>query len=367
MEALKIIVSLDSATAIRLGQAQAGETAYPLAGVLHLLDDATREWVADHGAERGGEIRLPTHPYAVATEGPVDLDALPTDETVAQAIVQRRESYEAIKLEKAVEEEARIQCALAAPDADWLGTERPWYYTRVASGEVSSDSTGHGHGRPRVCTVPSGVYLTDEQKTDPRIVARRAEVESRALPAAIEAWEAKYAEWETACASREAREAEAAAAKEAAREALRQWASTCNELPARIRRAASDGLNVYPAVKRYLGDAVRACLLEIAEPLGGDIVDTYGTPETSDRVPSDEAYAILDALTEAKEQIAAAALVPGVEVTVGPFARVDVFSLRATMYRSAVDVTVNHPWLGDLGDYVLTEPANLPEAEDDDD
>jgi hypothetical protein len=268
------------------------------------------------------------------------------------------------RAKKEAEKEARVQSALAAPDADWLTGKPPHYYTVQSTGEIANVSGGELHGRPVVDTSPLGLYLEEEQKADPRIVARRAEVESSTLPTAIAEWEAKYAEWEAACTARRTQEAEEASAKEAARAAMREWASTCVELPARIRRAASDGLDVYPAVKRHLGDSVRACLRYVAGALGGDVVDTYSI-ECIDRVPSDEAYAIFDALTAAKDRIVAAAIVPGVTVTVGPFVRADIAEKGHAVWRSAVDVTVSHPWFGDLGDHVLTEPV-APEEDDED-
>lgn len=371
MKSLKIIVSLDSKTAIRLGQAQAGEAAYPLAGVLPLLTVEQREWFAtrmranhQHNDEGLRLLTSGSYPYAL------DLPAAPTDEVVAAAIVREIGAAQERDREALAASEAKILEALAAPDADWLTENRDGCYYTAGDG-VSSDSTGTPHGRPRVDTSPRGIYLDDAQKTDPRIATRRAEVEANTLPGAIAEWEAKHAEWQTSVAARKAREAEAQAAKQAAREAMRMWAESCEQLPTRIRRAAADGLDVYPALKRHLGDAVREVISRIASKavghctntLGGEVVDTYDS-ETSTRVPSDEAYAIFDVLTAAKDEIAVAAIVPGVEVTVGPFLRVNV-AYSGKIWRSAVDVAVSHPWFGDLGDHVLTEPANLPDEAND--
>lgn len=356
MEQIKIVVALDSKTAIRLGIGRAGETEYPLAGVLPQLTDEEREWLVNHTLKNSKEngLRVRCGSYWVA----LSLDAEPSDESVIAAIRRAIEAEAEERAEDSRKAEERILAALAAPDEEWISGARaagaPAYYTL---------DEGRLIGIPEVDSHPRGIYLDDAQRSDPRVVEHRTHLEQDVLPGAIAEWQSKYAEWQAVVAAREARDAEAAAAKERNREELHQWASTCEQLPTRIRRAAADGIDVYAAVKRVVGDSVREAILEVVGPLGGDIVDVYDT-EKSDRVPSDEAYAIFDALAERKQAIADAAILPDAEVTVGPMLRVDISSTSSTAYRSAVEVAVQVPWLGDVGDYVLTEPA-YPEDSDD--
>lgn len=357
MEKLSIMVILDAKTAIKLGLPEAGEQAYPLVGVLPKLDEPTRSWLAAHIGRRqrvgSGFEHDPDGAYTLCFGGSNFFRALPvpstpSDEVVAGTLVAvMRADLDEIAKREARDEE-KILAALNAPIDDWL---------RI-SGNESHYLRGKREGRPSVASTPSNVYSVRE--SDPRFIARREEVRRLAAPL-IEKWEKEHAEWK-----RRTEEAELFARQAAELEAksFAAWAAQAEVLPPNVRRAAQEGVDVKVELKRIVGTAIRAYLTAIASPLGGDVPKVVYEPKASERVPSDRAYAIRDALEAARDGVAAAALVPGTEVSVGPFERVDISESRSVVMRGAVCVHIHVQYLGDMSEYVLTEPANLPEDED---
>lgn len=346
MDKLKIRTSYPIATAIRQGQAQAGIVDHPLTGVLPLLSDEERDWLATQRVDHTvvvGQYR----------DALVTLQAPPTDETVAEAIRATRSSALAEAKKKAEEAEERIQAALKAPLDAWIGHAGASVYHRL---------TGDYTYRPVVMDTPDGPYYVPGGEA--RLVARRAEAEAYAAPR-IQQWEADHAKWKQQTEEAKAQEAreKARKAEEKAKvaEAVRLWAAECEELPPNIQRAARDGFDVYPAVKKHAAREVRKVIATLVNGIGTVVSEYYGE-EPANRVPSEDAYWVFDQLEKAKEDIADAAIVPHVAVTVGPFLRLDVAEEGTPVWRSAIEVAVLTPWLGDVGTYVLTEPLE----EDDD-
>jgi hypothetical protein len=351
METLKIVVNLPASVAILAQSREAGEAAWPLAGVLPLLSDETREWVASRWTEEThtpgvGRLRGRTGTFRHA----VELTATPTDSVVAAAIEADRGEELTEAAAEAAEAEARVVRAVATPDADWL-----------QPGTIGEHPTA-----PSVATNPNGIYLPDPLRSDRRIVARRVGVEARALPRAVGEWVAKQTAWQAEQDAKAAAKAAKEAAREAAAEALRAWAAQADgRIPNRIVRAAKDNMNVRAELIRELAVAV-AAVCESA--VGGNypaVTDAHGETLPRDGVPSDEAYRRFDALTAAVPQIAQAAALPDAAVKIGPFVRVDINEGSERIYRAAVEVIVTADMVPgtDLGCYVLVEPPAL----DDDD
>lgn len=95
----------------------------------------------------------------------------------------------------AAESEARILAALAAPDDEWIrpASAGPCYVLRMDSDEYSADG-GRAYYQPQL-GMRLGLYLTDEERDDPRVVARREQVRTGALIAAQAEWQRRYDEY----------------------------------------------------------------------------------------------------------------------------------------------------------------------------
>jgi hypothetical protein len=277
----KIKVNIPIDVAMRTGLAEYGETEYLLKGVLPLLSEETRNWLASG------------HPLVVNSIR-VDVREALSDTSVAAAI-----SAACVEQENKAKEEEEHRAAL-----------REW-------------------------------STEEARKQDVAIEAARAAREAAAEREAV------------AAAEREAK-------KEQIRAEIRTWAMECDALPARIRRASSDGLEIKPELTKYLAECVATKVTEIldAAGYGGEITEICGNPSPREGVPSDQAYAILDALSARKQDIAESALIPGVDVEVRGFFVADIALRGEAVYRSVVDVIVRHRWARDLGCYVLTEPRD---------
>jgi hypothetical protein len=96
--------------------------------------------------------------------------------------------------------------------------------------------------------------------------------------------------------------------------------------------------------------------------------DDYCSFETRDRVPSQEAYQIRDAVEAAIPLIVAAIPFPkAVQVELSGFGKLDVTPHeRSTEWRAGFEVTVRHPWLegGSFAMAVLTEPLERDSEEE---
>lgn len=288
----KIKVNIPIDVALRAGLAEYGEAEYPLKGVLPLLSEETRNWLASNN------LFFMT----------VEVREALSDTSVADAI------------------------SAACVEHEKKGKEEEEHRAAVREGSIER--------------------------------ARKEEVAIEAARAAREA----AAEREAAAA------AEREAKKEQIRAEIRTWALECDALPARIRRAASEGLEIKPELTKYLAECVATKVTEILHVgrpypcnagCGGEITEICGNPSPREGVPSDQAYAILDALSEKKQEIAESALIHDVEVEVRGFFVADIALRGEAVYRSVVDVIVRHKWFRDLGCYVLTEPRD-DEDEDDD-
>jgi hypothetical protein len=368
MEQVKVLVSVPLAVALAAGRSQYGET---LVG----LDDAAVQSLST-GARAligtDGKVRAtPPSSYACA------LDV--REATVADtclALEARATDIEAYHAQQATEAEARILAALAAPDADWLGfgnnTER--YYTIGSNDvDVSSSDSGRAHHRPAIEASPRGVYLSEEQRRDLRILAHRADLEARALPIATAAWEAKYAEWQAACSAAEAeREAEKARKLQVELNA-RRWAREYGRAKlgsAELVRAASEDRVVLPEIRRLAQLSVEHAL---EEAFGAESVVKVYAEEIRDGVPSAEAYALLDTLINARAMLTRAHGLPNLtsgpdeSIAAGPIMRFDVAPKGTAVWRTGVRVTFTHPWLAEPIEWsVLAEPIDLDIDEDDD-
>jgi len=280
----KIKVNIPIDVALRAGLAEYGAEEYPLKGVLPLLSEETRNWLASNN------LFFMT----------VEVREALSDTSVADSI-----SAACVEQEKKEKEEEKRRAAV-----------REWSIERA-------------------------------RKEDVAIEAARAAREAAAEREAV------------AAAEREAK-------KEQIKAEIQTWSLACDALPARIRRAASEGLEIKPELTKYLAESVATKVTEILDTAGygGEITEICGNPSPREGVPSDQAYAILDALSERQQEIAESALIPGVDVEVRGFFVVDIALHGKDVYRSVVDVIVRHRWARDLGCYVLTEPRDMDEDED---
>jgi len=152
------------------------------------------------------------------------------------------------------------------------------------------------------------------------------------------------------------------------------WIVEQADLPARMRRAAAEGRSgALDEVADYLTQALGKEAQRLARealpnwrPEWATYVDTYDF-EVPERVPSDDAYAVRDALVEGQASMRAAALADdGGEIEVSECGRADIAPTGKSVWRGAVRVTVRHRQLGiDMRATVLTEPlAYGGESED---
>lgn len=364
MKRLMIATNLTTATAVRLGLAEAGDGAYPLAEVLPLLAPETRAWVAD-AITKDEPAKLLTYGHSYGQT--VTLDAAPSAESVARGIEALRAKSERGRAEEEADRETRIAAALAAPPEEWMGEAHDSGYW-TADGEPF-------HRRPVVDPQPRGLYLEDAVRHDQRIVAHRARLQAEVLPALVAEWEAKTAAYDREQEAKAAAAAEQEAASEAADNARRAqvaaWAIRHGEkinFPGTILRAAREGRDVYRAVCNEIEDRVFLAVRRlVSDNVDDDAIGltTYGKASDA-RVPTERAYAIRDALVAGGESIILAAALPGASVVVGDFERYDVANERKAVWRTGVDVVVTHPWFldYDFGLRVLTEPLNYsPDAD----
>ena len=329
MENLNIKVHLAVARAISIGVSVAGTQRYPLSGVLPLLSEETRLWLA-------GAVRL-IEGALIVPGCMLEVDNAPTDDVVADAIKKLHQKALDQEEKAKVQRESEIQEALQLPLGAWIKIDK-------TSGPFITD-------RPNWTKVPE----------DPRIQARKAEAKQALLPDAFARWEADVAAEKAKAAAL----AEADKADEKKRqidsEALRKWVAEQEELPINLRRAAADGFEIVKDLKAYLTAQVEAYIQEAVEAWDGRVHHGYGTKDTN-RVPTETAYEIRDQLEAIKQKIAKVAIVPGTEIKVGPFLMVDIGEGRKYDWQTAVEVTVNAPRLGDLGAFVLVDqPEDEPE------
>jgi hypothetical protein len=180
------------------------------------------------------------------------------------------------------ESEARVEKALAAPDADWItsngGTDTA-YYTD-ALGAYSEDSTGLRHDRPSISLRgPSGYYLTDAERRDPRITARVQRLQGDVLAALLAAHDTHRTAW---IAVRDAAEAKREARSET-------WRRACVDYVIRwvpeYAQAARDGSDV----RRLARDTSVASCTEMLNSHGLETVEVYGEVDPHPR-PHQRAY-----------------------------------------------------------------------------
>lgn len=155
MENIKVKVNISLSTALRLGKSQHGVTEVAL----------TDEDVASMSVEARGELAAIRNGgiFAPIADNGTDynynwaaLDLEVADATHVVAALEERAAHRAECRRKFAQiSEETIAKAVAAPDADWIRN-------RQATFEEC-----------HVLSMPVGVYLTDAQQKDPRIVERR--------------------------------------------------------------------------------------------------------------------------------------------------------------------------------------------------
>lgn len=254
-------------------------------------------------------------------------------------VIAEREAEAATK---AAESEERIQRALAAPDKEWVGSDsRAGYYVVGDDGEPST-SGGYTRARPTIALYPGTVYLPDEQRRDPRIVAHRERLERDVLPPLVAEWERRYAEWqawtEARTAERKAEEERAAQAKADCEAGLRMLAAREDDLS----RAATEGYAVTKAMLDRLAD-------RLADRVGRDRVveidsRTWGESAKDRAAPRPEAFALRDAVeAAAREENEALPRSLGARWVVSRIVRVDVGEGDETRRVTAVLATLETP------------------------
>lgn len=162
-----------------------------------------------------------------------------------EAAVQRRAAERAAD---AARTEARIAQALARPDAEWIDrSDRPALRNRW------------------------GLDLSERDLEDPRVVARRAQIEREVLPPAVAEWEQRQA------AERAEREAAEAAAQQRSAEVRAMAARYVLARVPDLARSAKEGLDVVAPAKAAQLDDLRT---KLHAWTGADVLaDTYGTRE----------------------------------------------------------------------------------------
>lgn len=352
LKEIKLLVAISTETAIRLGLPKSGNIAWPVGGVVDGMTPEQREWLAENvryfAAHSGRDESRFVNSYTLRTlpydEPSLDLTSEPSDDTVRAAILAQME----IAATRAAQVEETTQLLLSLPFEAW--------FTRK--------------GDKRIWPLDTIPYNADVDK-DERIAARREEADAAIgqllrATAATEAATAAAAAAEAATAAAEAKQAKEAA-QSRVNKRWQEWVATSPcLLPERIRRAARDGIDVRSAVKAEFATAAKSAILSCTAPFGGEIVGTYGH-WPCEHVPSNNAYSILDTLTEHKSDLAGLYGVEGWEWTVGPVVQVDISSTREKVVRTAVQVKGTHEWLGGLRWFVLTEPANFDEENEEDD
>jgi hypothetical protein len=362
MEQVKVLVSVPLEVALAAGRSRYGETTVVLDdAAVQSLSPPARALIGRDGRVLTGDsvLRLAEPEATVAA-------------TIA-ALERRVVDIEAQRAKEQAESEARIALALAAPNADWISGARSGeaYYTITGGpemGQYSTTRSGSTHNRPEVDASPHGIYLTEAQKADERVVDRRAEVAARALPAATAEWERKYAEWQAVVAADDAAEAAEKARKVAAAHEARLWlaehATTRLDAP-ELGRAARESRRCDATLLEVVTARVSHAVATIVEPLlNCNVLErTYGD-EVRDDVPSRQAYALLDALIAAAPAIAEQSGLPHAVVEPGPIMRLDVAPKGSAVWRTGLIVEVTHPWLSQsISVPVICEPLDTDEDE----
>jgi hypothetical protein len=272
MDTIKVAVYVPLAAALNAGRAQYGEGSVELsdADVTQLSAEARALLCVRPGAE--GLVGLGPRAKSVnvlAADVPSTLAAIETE--AAQVVLERRE--------EAASREARIAKALAANDEDWIGGgDEDVYY--IYNSQLSTSQFGYRRGAPRVLDSPESQYLTDVERADPRIVARRATID---LAPHREAHARRYAEW---LALVERTEAERTVA-------MVRWHELCSAYVIRwcpeYARAAQDGKDVRKLAVR---NSVEASV-ELLNSVGLETVASHGDVEDHP-CPHQRAYVVLD-------------------------------------------------------------------------
>ena len=248
-----ISCELSAATAVRLGLPSAGRhtvamDAATLAGLTAEEREALRPFVfaTVEEAIRAGYGSI------------LSLVAESTPAGVVESLRARISTAAAEEAAKQAKSEQQIAHALAAPIADW----------------IASDGS--------VLEFPSGNYLTEDQRKDPRVKARRTEIlASPERQAAVAAHEAK---------ERVERETEERAKKEAVEKSVRKQA----ERDAWIRVHGSERLRL--GLQAGLVDSLETVYLEerLAIEMTGWIRGPISGPDfTKPHNPSEEALRVL--------------------------------------------------------------------------
>lgn len=281
MQPITIQVHVPMSVALARGESTYGDADVPLSDAdVASLSDAARAVLPE----------LRSRLTADRADGPGACAAV-------EAFAQARAEEEAKRMADA---EDRLVRAVAAGDEEWVQRGDRYYLTD--GGDGYAVDTGRRHLQP-VVRPPVWANLDETQEADPRVVARREQVERGAYSEALATWERRYAEWEAWLdrrreenAARDAARAEAkAVALEACSVGLRELASQEEDLS----RAARDG---------YAID--NAMLDRLAHRLGKSakaehyIVYRYPDALVEERpAPRPNAFALLDAVTAvAKEE-----------------------------------------------------------------
>lgn len=326
MNQIRIAVNVPIKAAIAAGRSSYGETTVALSDAdIAAMSPEVRAAIVD-ATERDGALCVYGRFISVAEATAAALVA-----SIEEMCAARRAAAE----REAVAGEERIVAALARPLDAWIRGE-------------------HSGGEPSLLSQPTGAYVRYGEREDPRMLARLAEAREHALPVAVAAWRSKEAER----AAEKAAEAERAAVVPRERNA---WIVSRSDLPANVRRAAGESRDTRVALSGIVRERVRTVL----DTIGETVVDeVYATRERDD-VPTDRAYAVLDALTAAP--LAVASMLPDVAVTIDPIARHDIDPRRGrTRYRTGIEVTIAHPWIDPQTWCVLCE-YDEDEDEDGDD
>lgn len=200
-----------------------------------------------------------TSTYSLVTVPPAPL---PLTTEAVEAWIEALAAARAAKVDAlAVESEARILAALAAADEDWvvMATTGPCYMLRADSDEYSADG-GRAYYQPKL-GMRLGLYLTDEELNDPRVVARRDQVRTGALVCAQAEWQRRYDEfvtWKAALTQAE-RDRQLAAAK--ARQD--QIDAFLARAPEALRKRAARGLLPEAELLAAMRDEAFAALAEL--------------------------------------------------------------------------------------------------------
>ena len=367
LEKLHLTVHIDRDAAILQGHGQVGTLRVPIEPVIAALKDFdavasvnfspdTVEWIASHVRGSNGDLEICFDgAYGCNTKRLRSATPEVKMEDLAAQIVRLHSEWIADKRDRQAKAEAEFEAAMAAPIESW----------------IHRDSYS---GRPSIWG-PEGKALEKVFTEREAYKARQAEAEAL-LATLLPAWEAEQAAKEAEeVAEKEAKEAKEAAEaerKERAKAALQTWAGSSSVLPHRVRRAANEGMDVRSEVLRLARAGLRTAIENVTRRTldeTGDIFVNWYNCRVREDVPSNEAYALFDALTAATPALAEAAMLPGAKVTVGPFVRVDVAPKGPDVWRSAVRVTLTHEWLktGTLTLHPLSEPLDYEPSNDNDD